>query len=139
MAACAAYALTHNFPLLPRVHELAKRLEKGLEELGADIKSGAETCMVFYDPSPLGLEYPEIAERASQLANPLTLGGSRLVLHIQTTDAAVDDFLALIRTLAEEKEKAGFKRLANGTHKDAPVGQGVYSDPYVRKGVKADA
>ncbi|KZP32203.1 threonine aldolase [Athelia psychrophila] len=139
MAGCAAYALTHNFPLLPRVHELAKRLEKGLEDLGAEIKSRAETCMIFYDPSPLGLEYTEIAERGSQLANPLTLGGSRVVVHIQTSDGAVDDFLALIRTLAEEKEKAGFKRLANGTNTDAPVGQGAYQDPYVRKAVKADA
>jgi threonine aldolase len=46
MAACAAYALTHNFPLLPRVHALAQRLERSLEEIGAEITSRAETCMV---------------------------------------------------------------------------------------------
>lgn len=46
MAACAAYALTHNFPLLPGVHALAQRLEKGLEEMGVEIRSRAETCMV---------------------------------------------------------------------------------------------
>ncbi|KAF7965649.1 hypothetical protein HWV62_42410 [Athelia sp. TMB] len=141
IAGCAAYALTHNFPLLPRVHTLAKRLEKGLEDLGAEIKSGAETCMIFYDPSPLGIDFSEIAERGSKLAKPLTLGGSRLVVHIQTTDEAVDDFLDLISTLAEEKVKAGFKRVENGTknHKDAPIGTGIYQDPYVRKKVKADA
>lgn len=46
LAGAAAYALTHNFPQLPRVHALAKRLESGLEEIGANILSGAETCMV---------------------------------------------------------------------------------------------
>lgn len=47
MAACAAYALTHNFPKLAKVHALAKRLEQGLEEMGAGIISQAETCMVY--------------------------------------------------------------------------------------------
>ncbi len=46
LAACVAYALDHNFPQLPRVHALAKKLEDGLEEIGAIILSRAETCMV---------------------------------------------------------------------------------------------
>jgi threonine aldolase len=46
LAGAAAYALTHNFPQLPRVHELARRLQKGLEEIGVRILSEAETCMV---------------------------------------------------------------------------------------------
>lgn len=46
LAASAAYALTHNFPLLSKVHALAKRLEVGLEGIGAKILSRAETCMV---------------------------------------------------------------------------------------------
>ena len=46
LAACAAYALTNNFPKLPRVHALAKRLEAGLEKIGVAILSKAETCMV---------------------------------------------------------------------------------------------
>ena len=51
LVASAAYALTHNFPLLSRVHALAKRLEKGLEGIGANILSRAETCMVSLLPS----------------------------------------------------------------------------------------
>ncbi len=46
LAGCAAYALSHNFPQLPRVHTLARRLEAGLEKLGARILSRAEICMV---------------------------------------------------------------------------------------------
>jgi len=45
LAGCAAYALNHNFPQLPRVHALARKIEAGLRELGAQILS-AETCMV---------------------------------------------------------------------------------------------
>lgn len=56
LAACAAYALTHNFPLLPRVHALAQRLEQGLEDIGVEITSRAETCMVGISiPLPLVL------------------------------------------------------------------------------------
>ncbi|KAG6911757.1 hypothetical protein DXG01_000003 [Tephrocybe rancida] len=127
LAASAAYALTHNFPQLERVHALTKKLEAGLKAIGADITSGAETCMVFYDPSPLGLDYNEIAERASVLPSPLILGGSRLVLHIQTSEAAVDDFLSLISQLAEEKRKAGFVK------PDTPVKVTGYKDIYERR------
>lgn len=125
LAASAAFALTHNFPQLPRVHALAKRLEAGLEDIGAIILSRAETSMVsvfllgaaaiwrnyiqlFYDPTPLGLNFDEIAERAGALPDPLVLGGSRLVVHIQTSEEAVEDFLSVIRRLAEEKKAAGW-------------------------------
>lgn len=46
LAASAAYALTYNFPRLVEVHELTRKLEAGLRDIGAEITSGAETCMV---------------------------------------------------------------------------------------------
>ena len=46
LAASAAYALTHNFPQLPRAHALARKLQAGLESIGVEILCGAETCMV---------------------------------------------------------------------------------------------
>ncbi|KAG1766455.1 threonine aldolase [Suillus occidentalis] len=107
LAGSVAYALSHNFPLLPRVHALAKRLQTGLEELQVGILSPAETCMVFYDPSTIGVEYWEIIDRAAALPKPISLTGSRLVVHIQTSPEAVEDFLSLIRTLKEEKVQAG--------------------------------
>lgn len=65
---------------------------------------------VFFDPAPIGVSYEEIVLRASSLADPITIGGSRLVVHIQNTNETIDDFLALMRELAEEKIKAGFVR-----------------------------
>lgn len=131
LAASAAFALTHNFPQLPRVHALAKRLEAGLEEIGAIILSRAETCMLFYDPTPLGLNFDEIAERASALPDPLILGGSRLVVHIQTSEEAVEDFLSVIRLLAEEKKAAGWVVPTDDNARTSTM-----KDVYVRRQVK---
>ncbi|OBZ79664.1 putative low-specificity L-threonine aldolase [Grifola frondosa] len=133
LSASAAYALSHNFQLLPAVHALAKRLETGLEEIGVEITSAAETCMVFFDPSPIGVTYAELVDRASKLPEPIKLGGSRLVIHIQTSPAAVEDFLTLVRQLADEKKQAGF---VPPERKASPNGR-PYSSIYVRSGVKA--
>jgi threonine aldolase len=55
LAACGAYALTHNFQKLVEVHRLAVKLEQGLGQLGVGILVPAETNMVslFYDSHPL--------------------------------------------------------------------------------------
>lgn len=42
------------------------------------------------------------------LPEPVIITNSRLVVHIQTEDQAVDDLLALIKVIAEEKNTAGF-------------------------------
>ena len=82
---------------------------------------------MFYDPSTIGTTYDEIAERAENLPNPFKLGGSRLVVHIQITQQSVDDFLAVVRQLAEEKKAAGFVPPANG------FTNGNVKDIYVRR------
>jgi len=85
--------------------------------------------MIFYDPSSVGVTYDEIAERGSALPEPLILGGSRLVVHIQTSDAAVDDFLDIVRQLAEEKRKAGFVKPEEQPNR-------AFNDVYVRRAIK---
>ncbi|KAI6133329.1 pyridoxal phosphate-dependent transferase [Pisolithus croceorrhizus] len=80
IAAAIAYALTYNFPQLPR----------GLRDLGVRILSPAETCMVYYDPSPIGT--------AAALPRPIMVMGPRLVVHIQMTTETIDDFLALLES-----------------------------------------
>ena len=54
------------------------------------------------------MTYEEISKRASALPEPLVVGGARLVVHIQTSDAAIEDLLNLIRGLANEKKLDGF-------------------------------
>ena len=84
IAACAAYALTHNLPLLSSVHALTRRLGDGLQRAGCVITVPVDTCMVFYDPSPLGIKYAEVEERAAGLERPLSVYGSRLVVRPNT-------------------------------------------------------
>lgn len=70
------------------------------------------------------MTYDEIGDRGSALPEPLFLGGSRLVVHIQTSEGAVDDFLSVVRQLAEEKKATGFikpETQANGEIKDVYV------------------
>ncbi|KAL4068326.1 pyridoxal phosphate-dependent transferase [Scleroderma yunnanense] len=128
LAAAAAYGLTHNFPLLPQVHGLANRMQHGLEEIGVGILTPAETCMVFYDPSPIGVEYWEVVERAAQLPNPIHINGSRLIMHIQTSPEAIEDFLELMKTLKIEKGQAGW----SPDKQPRPARKGIYRDPYVK-------
>lgn len=79
---------------------------------------------VFYNPSSIGTNYAEVAERAERLPRPLSLASSRLVVHIQTSRQAIDDFLTIIRSLAEEKKTAGFVRSVRN------VGNSSYKDMY---------
>ena len=83
---------------------------------------------VFFDPSTVGVSYAEIIERAAALPEPIALGGSRLVVHIQTTPQAVEDLLAVVRQLAEEKKAAGF---VPSEKKSYPNGR-PYSNVYVK-------
>ncbi|KAH7911226.1 pyridoxal phosphate-dependent transferase [Hygrophoropsis aurantiaca] len=117
LAGSVAYALTHNFPLLPKVHALAQRLQSGLETLGVGILSPAETCMVFFDPSTIGVDYWEIVERAAAHPKPITIAGSRLVVHMQTSSEAVEDLLMIIKILKEEKIQAGWTPASGAVEK----------------------
>lgn len=83
LSAAAAYALSHHLPLLPSVHQKAKRLAMGLEGLGVRITIPVETCMVFFDASPIGLTGDEIAAKGETLEVPLKMfGGDRLVVSV---------------------------------------------------------
>ena len=74
----------------------------------------------------MGLSYGEIMEQAAALPEPISLRGSRLVLHIQTSEKAVDDLLNLVREMASEKKAAGF------VGRSKPVNGVIYGDVYVR-------
>lgn len=82
---------------------------------------------MFYDPSTIGVEYWEVIERAAALEKPITINGSRIVLHIQSSVQAVEDFLDLMRTLKEEKRKAGWT-----PDQTPPKKQSLFRNVYIR-------
>jgi threonine aldolase len=57
-----------------------------------------------------------------------------MVVHIQTSEAAVNDFLDLVRLLAAEKQQAGHVQQQKSLWTE-----GIYKDPYIRKGAKTAA
>ena len=48
LAAAARVAVVQHFPKLRATHELARFAAKGIQELGVEITSGAETSMVSF-------------------------------------------------------------------------------------------
>lgn len=124
LAAAADYALTRTLPLLPAVHARAARLAKAFEDLGANLLFPTQTGMVWVDTSPLGFSAAELTRRGLDIDNGrkrVILGGSRIVLHFQITDEAVDDLIELVKTMKEEyaNPKNASSRLANGDEASA--------------------
>jgi threonine aldolase len=54
-----------------------------------------------------------------------------MVVHFQTSEDAVNDFLDLVRQLAIEKQQAGVV-----PQQKSFWAEGKYKDPYIRKAVK---
>ena len=108
LAAAADFALTHNFPELKRTHILTKRLNDALKALGARLLVEAETSTIFYDLSPLNIDHDDLNDRALALPQPIKLGGARIIVHIQTSEQAVDDLLELITTMKREEMEKGW-------------------------------
>ncbi|OCF55539.1 threonine aldolase [Kwoniella mangroviensis CBS 10435] len=107
IAASADYALTHHFPRLAHTHKLAKRLEGGLKELGVNIAAPVDTNMVFFQPQAIGLPLDAVMARLAALPNPIIVGRERCVVHHQITPQAVEDFIACVREMREEKKANG--------------------------------
>jgi threonine aldolase len=119
IAAAADYALTRTLPMLPRVHSLAAHLASSLQELGVSLLCPTETNMVWIDTTPLGFGVAELTRRALELDNGrrrLVLGGTRIVLHFQISDQAVEDIIELVKTMKDEAEKGLLKSSANGSN-----------------------
>lgn len=121
LAAAADYALTRTLPLLPAVHARAARLAKAFEDLGANLLFPTQTGMVWVDTQPLGFSTAELTRRALDIDNGrkrVVLGGSRIVLHFQITDEAVDDLIQLVKEMKEEyanhRNGNGISKIANG-------------------------
>lgn len=101
LAAMADHAIKHHFPRLVGTHALARRLADGLKKAGFDITAPVDTNMVFFDASPLGLSNDDVVAALAALQDPIALAGNRCVLHHQTSEKAVDDFIEVANGLAE--------------------------------------
>lgn len=125
LASAADYALTRTLPLMPRVHQLAARLAAELEKLGVRLLIPTETNMLWIDTQPLGFSTQDLTRRALDIkggSQRITLGGTRVVLHFQITESAVNDFIDLVSVMKDE--------YASGKHTNGHSNGATSASPY---------
>ncbi|KAI8051923.1 pyridoxal phosphate-dependent transferase [Gilbertella persicaria] len=111
LATAARHCINTVVPTMPETHALARKLGTSLQSLGVQILLPVETNMIFIDTSRTGLTIADFAEALKLknikiFSNPSTT--TRLVLHYQITEKAVDDFIQVATELVQAKHKSGF-------------------------------
>lgn len=101
LAVAASYALEHNLPLVSGTHLKATHLAQSFAALGIRLLLPTETHMVWFDPTPLGFTVEELAVRAK--TRGITLGGTRIVVHLQITDEAIEQLILCAKELKTER------------------------------------
>lgn len=107
LAAAAHHCIEHVVPTMPETHRLARRLADGLQSLGLRLVLPCHTNMVFIDLAPLHVS--DLADALAPhriLISPDPGTQTRLVLHYQIPDAAVDTLLEVTQDLLKKGPKA---------------------------------
>ncbi|KAK4704180.1 threonine aldolase, partial [Phenoliferia sp. Uapishka_3] len=103
LATAADYALTNHLPLLPHTHILASSFASSLDNLGVQLLLPVETNILWIGVSHLGFSLQQLIERAKLNAG-ITLAGSRLIIHFQVDESAIQDLLTVIKSMVEENK-----------------------------------
>ncbi|KAF9091821.1 Threonine aldolase [Mortierella sp. GBA35] len=110
LAAAAHWCIDHVWPTMKETHVLAKYLAEGIERegKGASIYTPVETNMVFLDLAGSGILLRDLSRKLKDKG--IRIGNEdasntqtqvRLVLHWQISKQAVDDFIGVVRELAQ--------------------------------------
>ncbi|KAF9583950.1 Threonine aldolase [Lunasporangiospora selenospora] len=116
LAAVAHWCIDNVWPTMGETHLLAKRLAQGLEQHGggAKITIPVETNMVFLDLAGSGIRLSELSRRLEE--RHIKIGSRnapedqtqvRLVLHWQISQQAVDDFIEVVKDMAQNASQTG--------------------------------
>ncbi|KAI7876911.1 hypothetical protein K492DRAFT_239493 [Lichtheimia hyalospora FSU 10163] len=117
LAAVARHCMDTVIPTMPETHRLTSRLANHLETLGMRILLPCDTNMIFLDTAP----WVTVTELADALAEKNIIIGrdegtvTRIVLHHQIDEQAVEDFIHIATRLAKEKQQIG-KRVVEDDH-----------------------
>lgn len=107
MAAAASAALDHSLPLLPLVHDLARRTAQALSNLGYQFLLPVQTNMIVLDMEASGIPpaaYVDYCKEEDILFFPT----GRIVFHHQTSEDGARKLVTVLEKLMAEK-KAGVK------------------------------
>jgi hypothetical protein len=65
-------------------------------------------AQIFIDPSTIGVSLSTLIARSAALPSPLGVNGSRLVVHLQIRQEAIDELIDLVAVLKEEALAKGW-------------------------------
>lgn len=112
LARVARHCIDTVVPKLPETHALAARLAQHLQSLGVKLLLPCHTNMLFIDVAPMGIKVDELADALKQKNIKISAFGgstiSRVVLHYQITEQAIQDFMNAASELAEKAQANGF-------------------------------
>lgn len=106
LCAAGVYALDHHVERLADDHDNARKLADGLTNVETLRVEPPETNMVFFDVSQTGLGAAEFNERLMKKGVRLSpVGPTRLraVTHLDIPDDGIDEAIAAIKAIAEER------------------------------------
>ncbi|CDH55312.1 threonine aldolase [Lichtheimia corymbifera JMRC:FSU:9682] len=118
LAAVARHCIDTIVPTMPETHRLTSRLANHLETLGMRILLPCDTNMIFLDTAP----WVTVNELADALAEKNIIIGrdegtvTRIVLHHQIDEQAVQNFINIATRLSKEKKQLG-KRVVDEDHR----------------------
>ncbi|KAI7901842.1 pyridoxal phosphate-dependent transferase [Cokeromyces recurvatus] len=111
LAVAARHCINTVVPTMKETHALARKLSQHLESLGVNILLPVETNMIFIDTVRTGIIISDLAE-ALKVKNIKIFSNhgttTRIVLHYQITEEAIDDFIEIATDLIQTKKKSGF-------------------------------
>lgn len=104
LAAACRYAVDHHVQRLAEDHANARYLHDQLLAVGVKATK-PDTNIVIVDVSPVaGLSWQDHVVPAMR-AHGITVGGSRIVVHLQTPRAAIDKFVATLKEVVHAAQK----------------------------------
>lgn len=98
--------------LLKRSHEVAKKIAKIWTDMGGKLANPTETNMVWFDLDDVGMSEEEFVELGRRYG--LRFLGSRLAVHYQISDEAVEKLKDVLKTAMALKDERGLGAVMNG-------------------------
>jgi threonine aldolase len=114
MAKVAKHCIENIVPTMPETHKLARRLAVDLQDMGVTLAFPQMTNMVFINTANAGVAINDILP--ALLRRNIKIGGngttSRLVLHHQINDEAVDILLDTMKDVIDHKKSLGARPIS---------------------------
>ncbi|KAK3818763.1 MAG: pyridoxal phosphate-dependent transferase [Benniella sp.] len=102
LAEAALWGIKTNWPIMDETHRRAKWLERAFLMVGCQITNPVDTNMIWVDTTQAGFTVDELM--AALAKEKIKISGSgnatRVVLHYQITNEAVERFMDVLRELA---------------------------------------